>query len=157
MIKTIIVGKSAAGKDYLRKMLTKKGYTYGIPYTTRPIRENEKNNEDYYFINNDIFNNMLNDNLFYYFENFNGWFYGVTYEQWIKNNLFIMTPSAIKKLKPDDRNNSIVLYLDIPLEIRKKRLETRNASDDSIERRIVADELDFKLFMDFDLNINFIR
>lgn len=156
-MKTIIIGKSAAGKDYLRKILVKKGYTYGVPYTTRPMRDNEKKGEDYYFIDNNVFNSMLDDGLFYYFENFNGWFYGITHTDWVKNNLFIMTPSAIKKLKKNDRIKSTIIYLDIPIEIRKKRLENRNISYDSIERRIAADELDFNLFTDFDLSVNFIR
>jgi len=151
MVKTIITGKSASGKDYLRNKMVQKGYKYCIPYTTRPIRENEKNGIDYHFIDENTFKTMIDTNSFYYFESFNEWFYGITYNSWILHDLFIMTPSAIKKLKEEDLNKSFIIYLDTPVKIRKKRLKNRKMPGDSIERRIAADEKDFELFASFDI------
>ena len=55
MNKIIIVGKSAAGKDHLRKILEGRGFIYGISYTTRPARPTEVDGQDYYFLEKDEF------------------------------------------------------------------------------------------------------
>ena len=44
----------------------------------------------------------------------------------------------------------IVVYFDIPLEVRRERLKKRSDWD-SVERRIAADEADFKGFEDYDV------
>ena len=50
MNKVILIGKAAAGKDHMRKVLEGRGFTYGTSYTTRPPREGEIDGQDYYFI-----------------------------------------------------------------------------------------------------------
>lgn len=53
-----IIGKSASGKTTLSKNLTKnKSMKLLTPITTRPIRENEKNGQDYIFLDKDQFLN----------------------------------------------------------------------------------------------------
>ena len=46
-----------------------------------------------------------------------------------------------------------VVYLDIDMEIRRKRISKRNDNNDSIERRLEADEIDFKDYKYYDLKI----
>ncbi len=58
MNKMILVGKSAAGKDHLRKILEGRGFKYGISYTTRPSRHTEVDGQDYYFLEKDEFLNL---------------------------------------------------------------------------------------------------
>ena len=62
----------------------------------------------------------------------------------------------IRKLliNPIDRKKCTIIYLDIPLEIRRKRLEERGDLNDKIERRIKADEKDFEGFTDYDIIVN---
>jgi len=50
MSKLIFVGPSGAGKTYLSEKLQKSGFKLEVSYTTRPIRENEKDGVDYKFI-----------------------------------------------------------------------------------------------------------
>ena len=49
MNKVILIGKAAAGKDHMRKVLEGRGFIYGTSYTTRPPREGEIDGQDYYF------------------------------------------------------------------------------------------------------------
>ena len=50
-----------------------------------------------------------------------------------------------------DRKECAVFYLDIPVLLRSERLLSRgDMPGDSIERRLKADEKDFKDFTDFD-------
>jgi len=66
--------------------------------------------------------------------------------------LFIMTPSGISKLKPEDREESFIVYIDIPEKVRRERLLKRNDAD-NVERRLAADDKDFENFIDFDSRI----
>ena len=155
MNKVILIGKSAAGKDHMRKVLEDRGFTYGISYTTRPPRANEIEGKDYFFMSNEEFKTSIGDNFWYEYVEFNGWFYGTSNEQFKKTcNLFIMTPEGVSEIKPEDRKTCTVIYLDIPLEVRQARLNSRGDVNDKIQRRIAADELDFAKFNDYDIVIN---
>ena len=65
-----------------------------------------------------------------------------------------MTPKGVEAINPIDRKDCTIIYLDIPLEIRKERLKLRGDLNDKIERRIDADEMDFGKFTDYDIVIN---
>ncbi|MGN0240568.1 MAG: guanylate kinase [Candidatus Weimeria sp.] len=57
----VIVGKSASGKDTLEKKLIEDkslGLHHIVPYTTRPIREGEKDGVDYHFCTISQFRDM---------------------------------------------------------------------------------------------------
>jgi len=146
----IIVGKGGSGKDHLRKILVDEGFRYCISHTTRPIREGEENGKDYWFINSSQLPSMAEE--FYEAVYFNNWFYGTSNKEFYTSNLFIMTPKGITKLKPEDRKESVIVYLNIDEETRKKRLEERRDADD-VKRRLEADFQDFHDFTDFDFEI----
>jgi guanylate kinase len=148
----IIVGKGGSGKDYLRKMLENLGFKYCVSHTTRPPREGEVDGVDYHFIKNRI-DLIKYKNFFYEYVIFNGWLYGTSKEEFYKSDLFIMTPSGISKIKPEDRKESFIIFLDIAENVLRERLSKRNDADNS-ERRIKSDQSDFKNFSDFDCIIN---
>ena len=155
MNKIILVGKAAAGKDHMRKVLSGRGFKYGVSYTTRPPREGEIDGRDYYFIDEDEFKHKIYDKFWYEWIEFNGWYYGTSVEQFKEScNLFIMTPKGISHIDPVDRKQCTIIYIDIPLNVRRSRLESRNMPGDNIDRRIAADEADFKNFTDYDIVIN---
>lgn len=153
----ILVGKGGSGKDHLRKMLEKRGFKYCVSHTSRPMRPNEMDGKDYFFVKEedlklDDSNSESFSEYFYEWTKFNGWFYGTSKPEFFSSNLLIMTPSGISKLKKEDRKESFVIFLDIEESIRRKRL--RNRSDaDKVERRIKADEEDFRNFIDFDFSM----
>jgi len=155
MNKTILIGKSAAGKDHMRKILESRGFTYGTSYTTRPPRPGEIEGKDYFFMTKEEFQTRADTNFWYEYVEFNGWFYGTSNKQFKETcNLFIMTPKGAEEIKPADRKSCTIIYLDIPLEIRKERLLQRGDLNDKIQRRLAADELDFARFNDYDIVIN---
>jgi len=149
----ILVGKAASGKDHLRKRFESRGFKYSISYTTRPPREGEVDGKDYFFITEDQATKMVESNMFYEYAYFNGWLYGKTVEQFYTDDLFIMTPSGVSNIKPEDRTSSFIIYTDIEMSIRMTRLTNRNMPGDSMDRRIRADEVDFMGFNDYDLKV----
>jgi guanylate kinase len=149
----VLVGKAASGKDHLRKKIESRGFKYAVSYTTRPQREGEVHGKDYYFISEDEAKVLIESGFFYEYVIFNGWIYGTSVTQFFSDDLFIMTPKGIHEIKPEDRLESFVIYLDIPSNVRIKRLNKRHMPGDSVKRRIEADELDFSDFTDYDLRI----
>jgi len=149
----ILCGKAASGKDHMRKLLESRGFRYGVSYTTRPPRVGEINGKDYHFLSVEDFESKACNGFFYEYVTFNGWYYGTSKEQFFEtDDIFIMTPSGIDKLHPEDRLNSFIIFFDIPIEIRRERLNLRSDAD-STERRILADEADFANFITYDIKI----
>ncbi len=151
--RVILVGKGASGKDHLRKMLTDVGLKYCVSHTTRPPRSGEKEGEDYYFIGTQEAKSMIDRGLFVEYTEFNGWIYGTSLPEFNSSDLFIMTPSGLSKISKKDRSESLVVFLEISEEIRRERMSKRRDADD-VDRRIIADELDFSDFKDYDYLIS---
>jgi guanylate kinase len=154
--KLIILGASGSGKDFLLRELVKKGLRYSPKFTNRPKRSLEREGIDYNYISNDKFIKMKENEVKVYQSFPIGdeiWYYGITKENFNNNQVFIMTPHELSQLSEIDRVGTFIVYLDIPEDIRRKRISNRNDNNDSIERRIKADELDFKGFNTYDLKI----
>lgn len=161
--KVLILGKSGSGKDFLLRNLIKKGLKGCVKYTTRPKREFEENGSSYNFVNESKFLELINNGEFLAYDKFEvtpkyserqTWYYGITNEDFRNSQVFIITPSEFNKISKEDRKNCFVVYLDISKEIRESRLNNRNDSNDSIKRRIEADEMDFQNFTDYDLKVS---
>ena len=58
-----VMGKSSSGKDTVYKKLKEqyKEFRLIVPYTTRPIREGEKDGVEYYFVDPELFRAMKED------------------------------------------------------------------------------------------------
>lgn len=153
MSRIILVGKAASGKDYLRKRLESRGFKYAVSYTTRPPRPGEVEGKDYIFISEEKFQEMIDKDEWYEWVSFNGWKYGTSRDQFEEDDLFIMTPSGIAHISEDERKKSFIIYLDVDQEERRVRLSQRIMPGDSVDRRIEADELDFRNFDNYDVRI----
>jgi guanylate kinase len=148
----ILVGKAASGKDHARKVLESRGYKYAVSFTTRPPRSTEEEGKDYFFLSEEEFGKMVENEDFYEHVAFNTWNYGTSKAQFYGDDVFIMTPHGISKLHPDDRKKSLIILFDMDPEVRRSRLMERSDAD-SVERRLAADEADFENFTDFDIKI----
>lgn len=149
----ILVGPGASGKDHMRKLLESRGFRYAVSYTTRPPRPGEVEGKDYYFITQEECQRMKDNLEFYEAIDFNGWTYGTSNRQFYNDDVFIMTPSGLSHLKPEDRLTSLVIYFDIPEDIRKTRLENRVMPGHTVEARLQADRELFEGYIDFDVKI----
>lgn len=143
----ILSGPAGSGKDYLKEGFAEMGIPVEVSYTTRPMREGEVPGKSYFYINEPHFKHLQAQNKFYEAVEFNGAHYGTLRESWETSLLFIMTPSGIAHITEEDREDCIIVYLNIPEYVRRERMEKRSdAGFDKIERRIQADEADFKGF-----------
>ena len=150
--KIVILGKSASGKDHLINYLEKRGLKRNISYTTRPMRIGEKDGVTYKFVTTEEFEHMIEKDVLIEYHKFNNWYYGNTTRDFDKSDVCIKTVYGLNQIS-SRRDECFVIYIDIDKDIRKKRLLERKDSNDSIERRIEADEEDFKDFTNYDLRI----
>jgi guanylate kinase len=160
--KLILIGPSGSGKDYLLRKLTEKGLKPGVKWTTRPTRKHEVQGVTYNFIDLSTFQNSITNDEFLCYQKFNvtpegkeseTWYYGLTKEEFNSSQAFIMTPGEFETLTPELRKECFVVYLDIDRVTRKNRIQGRGDKNDSVERRLDADEEDFKSFSDYDLRV----
>jgi len=151
--KIVIVGAGGSGKDHLTQRFIEKGFKPSISHTTRPPRPGESEGVDYYFVNSTAFRSLIKADEFYEYKEFNNWFYGVSKVAFDKADLFIMTPPAIEEMDKETRDKCLVIYLDIPEEIRAKRISQRNDADD-VKRRISVDREMFDCFTNYDIRVS---
>ena len=75
-MKLILVGKAAAGKDFLKNRLVAKNFKPGISCTTRLPRHNEVDGVDYHFMTEDQFKETITSGEMLEHMIFNNWYYG---------------------------------------------------------------------------------
>lgn len=57
-----IIGKSSAGKDTVyKRLIAEMNFVPVVMYTTRPMRENEQQGREYYFVSREQFEKMCSD------------------------------------------------------------------------------------------------
>jgi len=162
--KVCILGKSGSGKDFLMRKLIEKNLIGCLKMTTRPIRKNEIQGITYDFVSESVFKEKISNDEFLCYQTFNvtpigrdpeTWYYGITKEEFERAQVFIMTPEEFKLIECNSelRKKCFVVYIDIDRSIRESRVFKRNDSNDSVKRRMDADDNDFKDFSDYDLKI----
>lgn len=152
-MKIVIVGKAASGKDFLRKRMIQQGAKYGVSCTSRLARTGEIDGIDYFFISKEEFETLIANKELAEYQQFNGWYYGMTYSVFNEANCMILNVDGLSQLEPETRKQCFVIYIDIDLQTRIERLGLRNDTDDSMIRRLEADEEQFKDFNNYDLRI----
>ncbi|MDP5038946.1 MAG: guanylate kinase [Candidatus Gracilibacteria bacterium] len=147
-----IMGVSGAGKGTLIKTLKNlEGYDFHIPlsYKTRNIREGEVNGVDSWFISKEQFFSEVQEGLFLEYAMVHGLdYYGTKFEDVIDNGinlgkivikeLDINGLEELRKLKPEFDKKYTTIFLNIPNEVLKKRIESRGAfmSNDELQKRL---------------------
>jgi len=149
----ILVGESASGKSTAEKILHNEyGYKKIISYTTRSPREGEKNGVDYFFVDDDIFNQLKYAGFFAESACYNGWKYGTPLDQCHEDSVLVSTPHGLRQLRKNVSLNIISFYIKVP---RRERLikilqrgddideSCRRSSSDVGQYDGIEDEVDF--------------
>ena len=140
----VLSSPSGAGKTTLVKMLSKiDNYEVSISHTTRQPRLNEENNKDYYFVNEDEFKRLINNQEFLeYAKVFNN-FYGTTRTPVIdrlnkgKNVLFDIDWQGADQIKNKKLDYKLITFFILPpsKEVLFERLSNRDMKD-----KLIAEE-----------------
>ena len=156
----VLSSPSGAGKTTLVKMLSKMdNYEISISHTTRQPRHNEANNKDYYFVNEDEFKRLINNEEFLeYAKVFNN-FYGTTRTPVIdrlnkgKNVLFDIDWQGADQIKNKKLDYKLITFFILPpsKEVLFERLSNRDMKDKLIvEERMKQFERDVLHWINYD-------
>lgn len=154
----ILTAPSGAGKTtILKKILEKKSnIIQAITYTTRDIRNGEKNGIDYFFVSIDKFKEMINNNEFLEFEEvYENQFYGSSKKQIDENHkngkitIMIVDVKGAINIKEKYGNDVATFFIKVDIDELRNRLIVRNET--SIEKRInkAKEELLFEKSFDY--------
>ena len=143
-IMVVLSSPSGAGKTTLVNLLSKKSnYTVSISHTTRKPRSNEVNGKDYFFVTNEEFKRLINNDEFLeYAKVFNN-FYGTTRTAVIQgleknqNVIFDIDWQGADQIKNKKLNYKLITFFILPpsKKILFERLSSRDMKD-----KLIADE-----------------
>lgn len=152
------MGKSSSGKDTIFKIISKdfEEIKEIVPYTTRPIREGEIEGLTYYYVTDEIYQEMLANNLVVESRSYNT-FHGVwTYftaatniDLEHNNYMIINTLEGYQKIKEYfGEDNVVPIYIQVEDGKRLQRALNREMKEPNpkiyeICRRFLADQEDF--------------
>jgi len=154
-----LLGMSASGKDSLYRVLVKEYEFKGVvSTTTRPMRTNEKDGIDYYFVGETAFSNLIKENKLveyrYYNTIENGqpatWHYGITKDEIDlekDNHVVVCDLKGLQDLtKYFGEENIISVYIHASEKSRRLRAIIRDTNFEEAEwqRRLKDDEEKFK-------------
>lgn len=114
----VLLGASCTGKSKLENALSKKyGFNKIISFTTRLMRDGEVNGQDYYFIDNEQFKEMLNCGQFAEYEEYSqSRFYGTLKtdyqnDETDENKVVVLTPGGLRQIRKNCPDEDIFAVL----------------------------------------------
>lgn len=141
-------------------VLEKSPFNKIITSTSRNPRENESHGIDYYFYNRNDFKKKINKGDFLeYVENF-GNYYGTCLDSIKKslsngNSIIVLDDKGAIKMKNLLKSQAVTIYLDVPVDVMKKRMNFRNDDTQSlITRTTNLHIMNYKDKSDFVINAN---
>ena len=156
----VLSSPSGAGKTTLVSMLSKMdNFEISISHTTRQPRPNEINNEDYYFVKEDEFKRLINNQEFLEYAKVFSNFYGTTRTPVIdrldkgKNVLFDIDWQGADQIKNKKLDYKLVTFFILPpsKEVLFERLSKRHMKDKLIaEERMKQFERDVLHWINYD-------
>lgn len=154
----VLIGKSASGKDAIKEELCKNyEFQYVVPYTTRPMRENEVDGKDYHFIKEGdedfrdrvVRGDFLEHRFFHFIKDGKKCWVGYATPK-IKerkgNFVIVNSIKGAEIIAARCRiNKCLIVYLDADDEVRKNRAIQRDKNFENAEwqRRLKTDTKDY--------------
>jgi len=150
-----IVGGSGSGKSTLEdKIIIHDGFTKCVSTTTRTRRDGEHNGREYNFVTQTEFDRLINENKLVEHVTFAGNSYGLTVDEFEKNDnhlVFVVEPNGLKQIMKYISKNELnitpfIIFMDITEKERFKNMVKRGDNPISIQERLKAETIveDFK-------------
>lgn len=141
----VLSGPSASGKTEVAKLLMKNyNIKRVITTTTRPMRKGEVDGIDYYFVSKDRFQEMIKENLFVEYTNYNGNLYGSLKSEVADNKVIAIEPNGMRAYIALHDPHIVVFYLDVCEKVRRERMLQRGDNPECVEQRLKEDKVRFE-------------
>lgn len=148
----ILMGKTSSGKDTIMKeLITSYGFSMIVRYTTRPIRDGEKDGHTYFFISEDDFKQKVESGFFAEWKEYDTvegkWYYGTSEESLLNagiNSVVVLTPAGYRDVKDKLPKTVKVAYVYANNATIMERVISRGDNPKEAQRRLESDNVDFK-------------
>jgi len=141
----VMVGASASGKTEIAKILINQyHFKKMVTFTTRPIRPDEKDGVDYYFLTPQEFQLKKARGEFIETVEYANHFYGTSFNEAASDRVLIVDPNGANVLFEKLNSRAVFFYLEASEEVRSKRMELRGDHLRDIKERIKKDREVFK-------------
>lgn len=151
----VLVGESASGKSTVAKILEQEqpNFSKVVTYTTRPMRDGEIDGVDYHFIDNNKFNELVEQNFFVEHANYRDWQYGTAINfNKDEDKVIVLTPAGARALRAYAEKHTefqkylMVIYLWVDRRSRMIKIIQRGDNIDEAYRRNLSDVGQFDSF-----------
>ena len=158
----ILTGPSGVGKGtVVREILCKdKNIWLSISATTREPREGEKDGENYYFLNQEKFKEMIDRNLFLEWAKFAGNYYGTllsSVNEKIKKGFTVLLEIEVegaKQIKEKFPNSLSIFLLPPDKEELERRIRSRGTErEEAIQKRLSRANYEISASSQFDFTL----
>jgi len=147
----VICGFSGSGKDTISRILEDHDYNFIVSTSSRPMRENESQNNPYKFITRSEFEALIRDGKLIEYRSYstinNGesdtWYYGIEKKS-IKDEckyVVVLDIQGLKDIKSIYKDRVVSFFIDVNSNERKKRvIKDRNDFDEDEWNRRLKDD-----------------
>lgn len=140
----ILVGPSASGKtEVVKKLISEHNMKKLVTYTSRSMRVGEVNHIDYHFLDRVEFEKRISEGFFLEYVEYNGNYYGTSYEGLDPDKVVILEPSGLKHYIKEAKELIKICYITCDKDIRKQRMIKRGDDPESIKKRLINDDIIF--------------
>ncbi len=140
----IVIGPSASGKTQIvNKLIENYGLNKMVTYTTRPMRVNEVDGKDYHFISKSEFEEKIKNGFFLEYVEYNQNYYGTAKNDITSDKVVILEKEGLKAYIEHARELIKIVYIRCSKPIRRIRMMNRLDDIESINKRLVNDDLVF--------------
>ena len=141
----IVLGQTLSGKSTLvRDLVTVTGIKQIITYTTRPIREGERDGVDYHFITSEEMDKpeFFGRRDFYTVYREEPYSYAMSKDDMLPfgDAIIILDPQGVRAVKDEiGHSNVTTVFIDAPIDLLIERGKLRGDSAEEVQRRLHAD------------------
>ena len=142
----LLIGASASGKTEIAKRLsTNYGIKKATTHTTRKMRQGERQDVDYHFVDEATFAEMERNGEFVETTFYNGNHYGCSKAELGLDRCIVVDPVGVSAYLALGDPNLVTFFLEASPETRKARMESRGDDPELIQKRLQGDATTFDL------------
>jgi len=157
----VVSGPSGAGKSTLlaRVLAEMTHLRFSVSHTTRPARPGEKEGEDYHFIDDDEFQDMLARDMFLEFAHVHAHRYGTSRTEYDRAEhdgvdlLLDLDVQGAEQVRDKFPDAVTVFILPPSRRVLERRLRARGQEESSLQRRLAAAAEEMSKYVEYDYAI----
>ena len=141
MIIVALMGKSGSGKSTAEAALENRDFKRIISYTTRKMRQGEKNHREYHFVTEEQFDQLIKNNTLVEQAEYNGFRYGAPKPIGAEQYVIVTETEGVKSFKKLYGKQVVAIYIDVDdSEISKRLAKRGNTLSKTITERKQVDK-----------------